>query len=123
MILRVYFIVSLIIAVLIFGSFFIIDYPIKQGYALAAVILGLGIGNIIANQFSSDKHPKISFTFFSLSLTIENYRLLFIGLVFISAGLFVWVKNRETPLGYLLFSYGVFFGGFTKLSIRRQSVQ
>jgi hypothetical protein len=119
---RVYFVFSLIIAIAIFISLIVFNCTVRTAYVSAAIIALLGLLNNIAIRFSKSKYPAITAKLFKYSVSIENYKLLFVGLILGSIGLFIITKSKEAPAGYLLLSYGIFFGGFSRFRVKSSKV-
>ena len=94
----------------IYISMFFIEYNYFQGYLLATIIFILSGINFFIIRKSEKKFPFIIIKLFSKRIKINNYRLLFLGALFVLIGmLLIYLIDKKMPSAYIEFCTGIFF--------------
>ncbi len=105
------------IIVLIYVSFFFINYTILQAYLLASAIFILGVINFFVIHKIKMGFPFISFSINKMQVRIENFRLALLGGLLIVIGLTIFFLDKGMPFAYISFSSGIFFSSFASIKL------
>ena len=112
-----YAIISTIIILLIFVSFFFISYTIFHGYLIASAIFILALINFFIVHKIKEDFPAIILRIYKSRIKLENFKLALLGGLSIAIGVLFFYFDSRSPFVYIITCYGIYFISFARMKV------